>query len=282
VSVIVPTRDSETTLERCLASIRSQTVPPHELIVVDNWSEDGTVEVARRHADLVLACGPERSAQRNRAATHATGEALVFIDSDMVLEDCLVEEITKRFAERVTEAAYVIPEFVIGDGFWVRCRALEKQLYVGDLTVEAARVFRRTVFEELGGYDESLTAAEDWDLSDRLVRAGYPIAHTHSRVWHDESGLTLRLAFKKKRYYGRTIGQYAGKSARSLARRLSRTALVRQPRGLVRAPALTLGLFVLKSIEALGLMIGLVDRRWKPGKPSPSDDCVILSRQENR
>src|ERR1700733_4303935 len=86
VSVVVTTRNSGQTLEACLRSIRRQAYEPTELVVVDNHSTDGTVEIARRYADHVATIGPERSAQRNHGATLASGALLLFIDADMVLD----------------------------------------------------------------------------------------------------------------------------------------------------------------------------------------------------
>ena len=51
VTVVVPTREAARTLDRCLASVRAQTHPRVELVVVDNHSTDDTVSIAHRHAD---------------------------------------------------------------------------------------------------------------------------------------------------------------------------------------------------------------------------------------
>src|ERR1700694_2047383 len=109
VSAIVTTRNSAATLEACLSSIRKQTHPEVELIVVDNGSTDATVEIASRYADSVVQVGPERSAQRNHGARLATGAQLLFIDSDMelapdVVADCLAT------LESTGMPAVIIPE----------------------------------------------------------------------------------------------------------------------------------------------------------------------------
>jgi hypothetical protein len=65
VSVVVPTRDSIRTIERCLRSIREQTWPVVDLVVVDNYSTDGTWEVDQEFAHWAIQADPERSTQRN-------------------------------------------------------------------------------------------------------------------------------------------------------------------------------------------------------------------------
>ena len=73
VSVIVPTKNVERTMERCLRSIAAQSWGNVELVVVDNFSTDSTFEVAQQYADTAVQAGPERSAQRNLAIDLATG-----------------------------------------------------------------------------------------------------------------------------------------------------------------------------------------------------------------
>src|SRR5262249_1501788 len=156
---IVPTRNSARTLRACLESIREQDVPEVEIVVVDNHSTDETGSIADELAHVVLVQGPERSAQRNAGGRASNGEILVFIDSDMVLAPEIASELIALFEDRSIDAA-VLPEVVTGSSFWERCRAIEKAAYLNDATVEAARAFRREVFLEAGGYDETLTGPE--------------------------------------------------------------------------------------------------------------------------
>ena len=95
ISFVVPTRDSARTLDACLGSLRAQTHPDVEVIVVDNGSTDRTAQIARRHAHQFVEWGPERSAQRNKGTARSTGDVVVFIDSDMVLEPQVAAEIER-------------------------------------------------------------------------------------------------------------------------------------------------------------------------------------------
>src|SRR5579875_879461 len=161
VSVVVPTRNSAASLRPCLQSIIDQSYPHVETVVVDNHSTDATVEIARSMASTVLTQGPERSVQRNAGARVAKGSYLVFIDSDMVLAPAVIERCIQGVQANPALKGLIIPEESVGEGFWARCKALERSCYVGDDSVEAARFFRRDVFERTGGYDELLNAGED-------------------------------------------------------------------------------------------------------------------------
>ncbi|PRY32183.1 glycosyl transferase family 2 [Pseudosporangium ferrugineum] len=257
---MVPTYHSARTLDACLASLRNQNHPDVEVVVVDNGSADATTEIARRHADQVLQWGPERSAQRNHGTARSSGDVVVFIDSDMVLEPHIAAQIEAEFTAHPGVGALVIPERSFGDGFLARCRQLEKHLYVGDPAVESPRAFRRAVIEELGGWDEQLTAAEDWDLADRTRRIT-AVGRVTAWIWHDEGRIRLRATFAKKRYYGRWIDQYVRMHADSSGSKFARTALLRKPGSLLRHPVLTAGLATLKATEAAGLVLGIRDSR---------------------
>ena len=254
VSFVVPTRDSARTLENCLRSIRAQAYPHIELVVVDNGSTDETFQIALAHADIVFDTGPERSTQRNVGWRAARGEIVVFIDSDMVLEAAVAAESVRRLATAPALGALVIPERSFGQGYLARCRALEKELYLGDPSVEGARVFRRQAVAEVGGYDETLYAAEDWEFADRVRAAGWDVGRLDAGVMHDEGRIGLGTLFRKKRYYGRNLRRYLG-CPTIASRPVNRAALFR-PGRLARSPLLTMGIVVLKSVEAAGLLCG--------------------------
>jgi len=250
VSVVVPTRNSAATLGRCLESLRAQAGADVEVIVVDNHSSDSTVEIARGLADVVLTAGPERSAQRNAGALAASGQHLMFIDSDMSLEPKVAAECVAGAASGAL--GVVIPEQSYGEGYWAAVKTLERECYLGDETIEAARFFPRAVFDRVGGYDEDIVAGpEDWDLHARVRALGGPMDRTRSRIWHDEGRLRLRETMATKYYYGRSTAAYLRKHP-ELARKqltVARPAFIREWRRLARRPRLGAGVVVLKVLE---------------------------------
>jgi glycosyltransferase involved in cell wall biosynthesis len=78
VSVVVPTCNSAKTLDICLKSVKEQTYPNIEIILVDNSSIDNTREIAEKYGKVFIK-GPERSAQRNFGARQSNGEYLFFL-----------------------------------------------------------------------------------------------------------------------------------------------------------------------------------------------------------
>jgi arabinofuranan 3-O-arabinosyltransferase len=265
VTVVVPTRDAGRTLAACLQSIRAQTHPATELIVVDNQSVDDTWAIAEAFADQAQRGGPERSAQRNQGWRTGTGDVLLFIDADMVLEaDVVAEAVAVLAAAGPDIGALVIPEVAFGQGYLARCRTLEKAIYQADGRAEAARVYPRAVLERVGGFAEDLNGFEDWELTDRVIEAGYRIGRIHARVWHDEGRVKLSRAYRKKRYYGQWLPMYRKVRHGTTRRRLAVPALLTHPLQLARAPHWAVGLLILKSFEWAGALAGA--RRAKRGR----------------
>lgn len=258
VSVIIPTKNEEENIKRCLVSVINQSYKNIEIIVVDNNSVDKTREMAKRYTQKVLNKGPERNIQRNFGVKKAKGQYLLFLDADMELERNVVLDCV-RLAEQ-GPCAMIIPEKSIGQGFWAKCRALEKSFYIGDDLIEAARFFEKKAFEEIGGFDTNLIASEDWDLTWRARKKGFRIERIKSFILHHEGKLSLHDAMGKKYYYGLSLPKYISKHPK-LARkqyRLFRPAFLKNWKRLISDPFCMLGLFFMKFCEFFAGGIGII------------------------
>ena len=262
VSVIVPTYNSEKTLDKCLKSIKNQTYKNIEIIVVDKFSNDRTVEIARKYTDKVFVINAkERSVQRNFGAKKAKGRYLLFIDSDMILTSNVVEECVKKQLGTVC-SGIIIPEKTVGDGVLAKIRAYERKFYIGDDLIEAARFFVKKDFLSVSGYDESITGQEDWELPIRMKKQGYNVTERiNSFILHDESSLSLIKHLKKKYYYAKTLHIYQNKHpdyAYAQYNPFRRFGLFLKNRRFYSNPLLALGVLVIKSLEYIAAGVGYV------------------------
>ncbi|MDD4353353.1 MAG: glycosyltransferase [Candidatus Nanoarchaeia archaeon] len=210
VSVIITTKNSERTLDKCLKSIKQQSYKNIEIIVVDNNSTDKTKEIAKKYTRLVFNKGPERSAQRNFGAEKAKGKYVLIHDSDIYFHKDSVKECVE-LAEKTGCKAIVLPEKSIGEGYWTKVKAFERSFYIGKDLIESSRFFDKKTFLYLGGYDLNLTACEDWDLQNRLRERGVLIGRVNNILEHDEGRLNLFGSSKKKAYYAKWIKIYKEK-----------------------------------------------------------------------
>jgi glycosyltransferase involved in cell wall biosynthesis len=261
VSVIIPTRDSAATLGLCLESLRNQTHPHIEIIVVDQESKDETILIARKFADRILASArplyyASPSVERNHGAKHASGAYLLHIDSDMELADSVVEECLSL--SNAGYEAVVIPETDIGEGFWSECKRLERSMILRDGTVEAARFFSKHAFECVNGYDQPAISTEDWALHQKLMKAGFKVSKIHGQITHHLGKMTLTGQIMKKYYYGRKARGFIARDPSFALRALSpiRPGYIRDWRLLLKHPRLALGVILLRTCELYSAFMG--------------------------
>ena len=157
ISVIVTTKNESVHLPSLLESLSEQKYKDFEVIVVDNGSVDGTKNIAKKAGARVFDKGPERSFQRNFGVQKAKGEYVLILDADMMLTEDVLKESVAKFEKNSKIGALIIPEKSFGIGFWAKCKAFEREFYVGDETIEAPRFFKKSVFDEFSGYDEKIT-----------------------------------------------------------------------------------------------------------------------------
>lgn len=268
VSIVIATKNEAINLPRLVKSILSQTYVSYEIIVVDNHSADNTLSVAHSYTPYVYTQGNERSSQRNFGARRSRGSYLLFPDGDMELDRNLIQECVSLSLTHSSIGAIILSEAVAGDSFIAQCRALEKQCYLGDDLIEAARFFPRDVFLNLGGYDTSLVASEDWDLTARVRNEGFEVFRTKNMIYHFEKEHNLFSIFRKKYYYGMHLPRYFSKHP-FLSRRqytIFRPAFFRNWRILLKSPYFFAGLIVIKFFEFTGGGLGYLVALWKRRK----------------
>lgn len=206
LTAVIPTKNEAANIVAAVSALVGEGI---ETIVVDNFSTDGTASLASEAGAKVVMQGPERSAQRNRGAKEASSPWVVFLDADMILPPETLREIVSRIAADEIDGLWV-REHRVGAGIRAKARDFERSFYDGTV-VDAVRVVRRDLFMNLGGYDETITGNEDWDLDIRLKAVGARLALTDSRLIHNEKLLSLGRVLAKKKYYSGTFERYKAK-----------------------------------------------------------------------
>lgn len=259
VSVIVTTKNEEKNLPRLLSSIRKQTYKPIELIIVDNFSSDQTYNISQQYTSFVYQHGPERCTQRNFAVQKSHGMFILFLDADMEIPPPCIALCVKT--AKVNDCVgIIIPEDIPAQNFFSRIKKLEKKLYIGETTIEAARFFRKKVFTQVGGYNEDLIAGEDWELSTRIQRKG-TIGRISVSLFHYETSFIREL--KHKWYYAKQIQKYERVSPSQFARQsdFNRLLLFLKKKEFYTAnPLIMCGLLLLKTIEYFMFKYGQLDK----------------------
>lgn len=274
ISVVILNYNGARWLERCLESLQAQTIfSTIEIVLADNLSTDGSDGLAER---LVAGWPNARFVQHganlgycegnNRAALHARGEFLLFLNNDTWLEpDCLEVLIRETLQHRAQCATPLVLNYDDDSFQSLGARGLD----VFGLTSTRApfsitrEVFMpegcsylidRRVFQELGGFDPILFMfSDELDLSWRLWTAGYKaIGVPASRLHHrgaanvnpkgDGQVLELRTSDTKRFYANRNGLLVVAKNARNL---------------LLFMLPLQLGLLAIEALVAL-----LLIRRW--------------------
>ena len=184
ISVVIPALNEEKYLPSLLRSLAEQTQDNFGVVVVDGSSKDGTVQVARAFSsslcDLKVIVSPRAgvSRQRNLGARAARGEWLVFLDADNTVPPYFMERLDRFIEEQQPEffTAWAAPDSqVAGDALLtlVMNLVVEGGLMAHRPVAPGALIaVRRDVFDRAGGFDEALTFAEDYDLTQRIIASG--------------------------------------------------------------------------------------------------------------
>lgn len=262
VSVVVTTKNEQEVISRFITSIQNQTYKRTEIIVVDNNSVDETQIIARKMGAKVLNFGPERSAQRNFGVKNSKGKYLCILDADMELTPKVISECVQLADSDKKIGEIVIPEQSLASNYWGKVKAYERSFYneKGDELTDAARFFRRDVFFKAGGYDETITGPEDWDLPETIREMGYKVGRIKSEIYHYERIDSLFSVASKKFYYALHAYRYLGKHNIPMFGPKTvyflRPVFYKNPKKIIMHPILSIGMFIMLSAEFIGGGLG--------------------------
>lgn len=183
ISIILPVYNAEATIARTVASVLAQTYSDFELLVINDGSEDRTFDILSDIADarITIFSYPNAglSVSRNRGLRHATGDYVTLIDADdLWTPDKLEAQLKALQAHPEAALAYSWTDYIDDQ---------DRLLHSGCYTAVSGNVYKRLLvhnflengsnplicrwaIDAVGGFDETLTNASDWEMWLRLAK----------------------------------------------------------------------------------------------------------------
>lgn len=255
VSIIIPTKNSASTLAACIDSIKDQKYPSHEIIVVDTNSTDGTVALCERNNILVLQSNWQTLGSRSIGLSRASGEFVLMLDSDQILEPGCIENCVNLMKvcdmvcleEKAHNPRTMIQKMYDADRKLIHKNAdLQLDPVFGVL---APRFYRKSVLEKAFAQIPKdilpfATGTEDKIIYYESLQISSKVQILSNAIRHLEPEGIVQLWRKNHRY---------GRSDRQLARTghynslLSKKKRLRRSRGLTKNRILSSILLLLKA-----------------------------------
>jgi glycosyltransferase involved in cell wall biosynthesis len=187
ISVIIPVKNEQEKIKKCLRGVFSQTVSPAEVIVVDGGSTDNTIEsIGRFDVKLLSESYSTVGGARQTGLEAAAGEYIAYTDADCVPDPGWLEGLVKGLGEGIVGVGGSVVN--MGNGTWEESISLALNTFLGGARSVQERVYpdrrfvlsisgcnclyRKHDLERAGGFDTSLKVNEDTIINKKLRAYG--------------------------------------------------------------------------------------------------------------
>lgn len=230
LSVVIPTLNAAAEIGALLSLIEGQTLRPHEILVIDSSSDDGTAaEVANYPKVGFLTIDRKdfnHGSTRDMALRHTTGDFVCFLTQDAVpASECYLErlvapmlvdesialvsgrQLAKADARRFEQ---LVRGFNYPDEPSVRDKAdLPEYGIKTFFASDVCSCYRRKTYLVCGGFD-TVNTNEDMLMAARFVAAGYKVAYEPAAEVYHSHNLTPKEQYARNRAIGRFLEEHAG------------------------------------------------------------------------
>jgi glycosyltransferase involved in cell wall biosynthesis len=185
VSVVIPAYNAARTIGKTVDTVLAQTFPDFELIVVDDGSKDDTADIVEAVGDSRVTCVRTQnggvSVARNRGLERASGRYVAFLDADDAWKPAKLERQHAAMKANPDVGVSFPATVVVDDDLRPTAahEAVHRDDYTAALLLEgniiagsaSSVMARASLFDEVGGFDPSLSLCADWDMWLRLSAA---------------------------------------------------------------------------------------------------------------
>ncbi|RLE83425.1 MAG: glycosyl transferase, partial [Thermoprotei archaeon] len=218
LTVIVPAYNEEKVIARTIEALLDAEYPDKEIIVVDDGSTDGTLNIALRYEKLGVKVLHKENGGKYSALNYglraARGDIVVVVDADTIVGRKALKAMAMKFREPDVAAVCGNIKVLNRVNWLTKCQALEYVLGInivrralsnfGAVPVVPGSLgaFRRSVLETVGFYDKD-TVVEDFDVTIKVLKAGRSIQASSEALAYTEAPQTFRDFYKQRmRWYG--------------------------------------------------------------------------------
>lgn len=213
ISVITAVYNGVETIADAIESVLAQSYPHVELIVIDGASTDGTLAILEQYRDRIAVLVSELDDgiydALNKGIKHATGDVVGFLHADDLYEGRdVLSDLAKVFADPSIDAVYGDLVYVSKNRpdniirYWRSGKYSPERLKAGWMPPHPTFYVRRSVYEEMGGFDTSFHIAADYDCMLRFLGMGKINCHYIPEVLvrmrvGGESNRSIKNIFRK-------------------------------------------------------------------------------------
>ena len=214
ITIIIPLYNAEKYIEECIKSIIDAEPRDKEIIVVNNNSTDKSPEIVSKFKKVKLVHelkkGP--SAARNKGIKESTGEILLFLDDDLIIDKNYIMEIVNTFNENkkimaVGGCAHSYDQkSIISLSHEVRLMGYNpnrKGIFeVKTIPTMTFSTYKK-IIDKIGYFDENLMGAEDYDLCLRIRNAGYKCVMNNKAIVYHHNPTNMKSLINRWFKYGK-------------------------------------------------------------------------------
>jgi glycosyltransferase involved in cell wall biosynthesis len=216
ISVIIPNRNGSTTIGKCLEAVFSSRYENLEVIVVDDCSEDNSVEIIKRFPCRLIQLNKPSGASkaRNIGASKSRGNILFFIDADCLIREDTLSIVTKNIKEKgqdvviggtYTRKPHDSGFFSLFQSIFINYSETKRPDSPDYIATHAMAIDAETLRKSGGFLDNFLPILEDVELSHRLRRSGLKLTINPSiiveHIFNFSLISSIRNAIKKSMYW---------------------------------------------------------------------------------
>jgi len=219
VSIIVPARNEEKVIERCIESLLEIDYPKKEIIIVDDGSSDRTYWLAKKYSVKGVKAIRRRQAGGKSVALNtgmllARGEIIVTCDADSIIGRAALKAIVKRFQDPLVTAVAGNVKVLNRTNIVTKCQALEyivnENIYrrvfdifgVVPVVPGPLAAFRKIALRQIGFYDKD-TLTEDFDITVKILKAGKVVQALSNAVVYTEAPSTWGDFYRQRLRWNR-------------------------------------------------------------------------------